>query len=153
QRDDLTMTYTARINQKAASDPAKNPARYHSLDFLTNAYLQLGQDQQAKHIVDARNSISEYPATFRYSGHTAFAAIPVRYAFERAAWAEAAALAISKTPFAQAEAIAWFGRAVGAARNGELAKAKDAVDNLRVIKDRLDKASDEYRAGEVDIQM
>ena len=90
--DDLTMAYTARINPQAASDPAKNPARYHSLDFLTNAYLQLGQDQQAKRIVDARNSVAEYPATFRYSGHTAFAAIPVRYAFERAAWAEAAAL-------------------------------------------------------------
>jgi tetratricopeptide (TPR) repeat protein len=150
--DDLTMAYTARISPQAASDPAKNPARYHSLDFLTNAYLQLGQDQQAKDIVDARNSVSEFSATFRYSGHTAFAAIPVRYAFERAAWAEAAALAIPKTPFAQAEAIAWFGRAVGAAHNGELAKAKDAVDHLRVLKDKLNKASDEYWAGQVAIQ-
>jgi len=150
--DDLTMAYTTRINPQAASDPAKNPARYHSLDFLTNAYLQLGQDQQAKLIVDARDTVSEYPATFRYSGHTAFAAIPVRYAFERSAWAEAAALAIPKTPFAQAEAISWFGRAVGAARNGELAMAKDAVDHLRVLKDKLDKASDEYWAGQVAIQ-
>jgi tetratricopeptide (TPR) repeat protein len=150
--DDLTIAYTARINPQAASDPAKNPARYHSLDFLTNAYLQLGHDQQAKRIVDARNSVAEYPATFRYSGHTAFAAIPVRYAFERAAWAEAAALAIPKTPFAQAEAITWFGRAIGAARNGELTKAKDAVDHLRALKDRLDKASDEYWAGQVAIQ-
>jgi predicted Zn-dependent protease len=82
-----------------------------------------------KRTVDACNSVSEYPATFRCSGHTAFAAIPVRHAFERAAWAEpAAALAVPKTPFAQAEAITWFGRPVGAARNGELAKAKDAVD-------------------------
>jgi predicted Zn-dependent protease len=151
--DDLTMAYTARINPQAASDPAKNPARYHSLDFLTNAYLQLGHDQQAKRIVDARNSVLEYPATFRYSGHTAFAAIPVRYAFERAAWAEAAALAIPKTPFAQAEAIAWFGRAVGAARNGELTKAKDAVDHLRALKDTLDKANDAYWAGQVAIQV
>jgi len=150
--DDLTMAYTTRINPQAASDPAKNPARYHSLDFLTNAYLQLGQDQQAKLIVDARDTVSEYPATFRYSGHTAFAAIPVRYAFERSAWGEAAALAIPKTPFAQAEAISWFGRAVGAARNGELAMAKDAVDHLRVLKDKLDKASDEYWAGQVAIQ-
>ena len=150
--DDLTIAYTARINPQAASDPAKNPARYHSLDFLTNAYLQLGNDQQAKRIVDARNSVAEYPATFRYSGHTAFAAIPVRYAFERAAWAEAAALAIPKTPFAQAEAITWFGRAIGAARNGELTKGKEAVDHLRALKDRLDKASDEYWAGQVAIQ-
>jgi tetratricopeptide (TPR) repeat protein len=150
--DDLTMAYAARISPQAASDPARSPARYHSLDFLTNAYLQLGQDQQAKRIVDARNSVPEFPADFRYSGHTAFAAIPVRYAFERSAWAEAAALAIPKTPFAQAEAISWFGRAVGAARNGELAKAKDAVDHLGMLKDRLGTVSDEYWAGQVAIQ-
>src|SRR5882672_2350086 len=150
--DDETIAYTARVNPQAAADPAKNPGRYHFLAFLTNAYLQLGQDQQAKRIVDARDSVAEYPAGFRYSGHTAFAAIPVRYAFERAAWPEAAALAIPKTPFAQAEAIAWFGRAIGAARSGEPAKAKEAIDQLHGLKDRLAKANDAYWTGQVVIQ-
>ena len=150
--DNETIAYTARVNPQAAADPAKNPGRYHSLDFLTNAYLQLGQDQQAKRIVDARNSVAEYPAGFRYSGHTAFAAIPVRYALERAAWAEAAALAIPKTPFAQAEAIAWFGRAVGAARSGNATKAREAIDHLRVLKERLAQANDAYWTGQVLIQ-
>ena len=150
--DDETIAYTARVDPQAAADPAKNPGRYHFLDFLTNGYLQLGQDQQAKRIVDARNSVAEYPAGFRYSGHTAFAAIPVRYAFERAAWSEAAALAIPKTPFAQAEAIAWFGRAIGAARSGDLTKAKEAIDQLRVLKDRLAQANDAYWTGQVVIQ-
>src|SRR4051812_45234538 len=150
--DEETIAYTARVNPQAGADPAKNPGRYHSLDFLTNAYLQLGQDQEAKRIVDARNSVAEYPAGFRYSGHTAFAAIPVRYAFERAAWPEAAALAVPKTPFAQAEAIAWFGRAIGAARSGDPAKAKEAIDQLHVLKDRLAKANDAYWTGQVVIQ-
>ena len=150
--DDETVAYTARVNPQAAADPAKNAGRYHFLDFLTNAYLQLGQDQRAKRIVDARNSFTEYPANFRYSGHTAFAAIPVRYALERAAWVEAAALEIPKTPFAQAEAIAWFGRAIGAARSGDLTKAKEAIDQLRVLKDRLAKANDAYWTGQVAIQ-
>jgi predicted Zn-dependent protease len=150
--DNETIAYTARIDPKAAADPAKNAGRYHFLDFLTNAYLQLGQDQQAKTIVDARNSVAEYPAGFRYSGHTAFAAIPVRYAFERAAWGEAAALAIPKTPFAQAEAIAWFGRAVGAARSGDVTKAKEAIDRLAALKERLAQANDVYWTGQVLIQ-
>jgi hypothetical protein len=150
--DDATIAYTARVNPQAAAEPAKDPGRYHFLDFLTNAYLQLGQDQQVKRIVDARNSVAEYPAGFRYSGHTAFAAIPVRYAFERAAWAEAAALAIPKTPFPQAEAITWFGRAVGAARSGDLAKAKEAIDQLHILKDRLAKVNDAYWTGQVAIQ-
>ncbi len=150
--DDQTIADTARVDPKAAAEPAKNPGRYHFLDFLVNAYLQLGQDRQAKRIVDARDSVAEYPAGFRYSGHTAFAAIPVRYAFERGAWTEAAALAIPKTPFAQAEAIAWFGRAVGAARSGDPTKARAAVDQLRVLKDRLAKANDAYWTGQVAIQ-
>ena len=150
--DDATIAYTARVNPQAAADPAKDPGRYHFLDFLTNAYLQLGQDQWAKRIVDARDSFAEYPAGFRYSGHTAFAAIPVRYAFERAAWAEAATLAIPKTPFAQAEAIAWFGRAIGAARSGDMTKAREAIDRLGVLKDKLAKANDDYWAGQVAIQ-
>src|SRR3954447_24380410 len=150
--DQETLAYTAGVDPKAAAEPAKNPGRYHSLDFLTNAYLQLGQDQQAKAIVDARNSVAEYPAGFRYSGHTAFAAIPVRYAFERAAWAEAAALAIPKTPFPQAEAITWFGRAVGAARSGDPATAKEAIEQLRVLKDSLAKVNDAYWTGQVAIQ-
>src|SRR3954467_13727944 len=150
--DQETLAYTAGVDPKAAADPAKNPGRYHSLDFLTNAYLQLGQDQQAKAIVDARNSVAEYPAGFRYSGHTAFAAIPVRYAFERGAWAEAAALEIPKTPFAQAEAITWFGRAIGAARIGDLTKANEAINQLRVLKERLAQANDAYWTGQVHIQ-
>ena len=150
--DDETIAYTARVDPQAAADPAKNPGRYHFLDFLTNGYLQLGQDQQAKRIVDARNSVAEYPAGFRYSGHTAFAAIPVRYAFERAAWSEAAALAIPRTPFAQAEAIAWFGRAIGAARSGDLTKAREAVDQLGRLRDTLAKANDAYWTGQVAIQ-
>ncbi len=150
--DHETLAYTARVDPQAAADPAKNAGRYHFLDFLTNAYLQLGLDLQAKRIVDARNSVAEYPAGFRYSGHTAFAAIPVRYAFERSAWAEAAALQIPKTPFAQAEAIAWFGRAIGATRSGDLTKAKEAIDQLRVLKDRLAKANDAYWTGQVVIQ-
>jgi hypothetical protein len=150
--DDRAIAYTASVDPWAAADPAKNPARYHSLDFLTNAYLQLGQDQQAKRIVDARNSVAEFSAGFRYSGHTAFAAIPVRYAFERAAWAEAAALAIPKTPFAQAEAITWFGRAIGAARGGNPGKAGEAIDQLRVLKDRLATANDAYWTGQVAIE-
>src|SRR3954471_18315026 len=105
--DQAAPACTAGVNPQAAAEPAKDPGRYHFLDFLTNAYLQLGQDQQVKRIVDGRNSVAEYPASFRYSGHTVFAPIPVRYAFERAAWAEAAALAIPKTPFPQAEAITW----------------------------------------------
>src|SRR5262249_6682456 len=150
--DETTLAYTARINSQAAANPAANPARYHSLDFLTNAYLQTARDRQAKRIVDTRNAMTEFPAGFRYSGHTAYAAIPVRYAFERGAWGEAASLAVPKTPFAQAEAIVWFARAVGAARSDDVAAARQALDQLRRLRETLVKANDPYWSGQVEIQ-
>jgi len=50
------------------------------------------------------------------------------------------------------EAITWFGRAIGAARSGELPKAKEAVDQLGGLKDKLAKANDAYWRGQVAIQ-
>jgi tetratricopeptide (TPR) repeat protein len=152
--DEMTRSYTARVNPQLAANQAKNAGRYHSLDFLITAHLQLGQDQKAKVIVDTRNSFgdSEFPAGIRYSMHTAYAAIPVRYTFERGAWGEAATLPVARTAFPQAEAISWFGRAIGAARSGDPASAKQAVEQLSALKDKLVKANDSYWAGQVEIQ-
>ena len=126
--------------------------RYHSLDFLINAHLQLGQLKEAKRIVDLRNGLAQFLAEFRYTGHTAFAAIPVRYAFEREAWAEAAKLTIPKTPYPQAEAISWFGRALGAARSNDLESAKKTLVALQGLKKRLENSNEPYWAGQVHIQ-
>ena len=118
----------------AGAMQAANPGRYHSLDFLTNAYLQLGQDRRAKEIVDMRNSVIDVFKTTQFTAHTAFAAIPVRYAFERGAWAEAAMLPALDTEYPQAEAITWFGRALGAARSNDLASAVFALEHLQLIR-------------------
>jgi hypothetical protein len=156
-RSDLASV-DAFDNLSAHADPAAsingtpNPLAFHSLDFLTNAYLQLGQDQRAKAIVDARNIMSGYPASIRYSGHTAFAAIPVRYAIERGAWAEAAALQPALTPYPQAEAITWFGRALGAARSGDLAGAQLDLGEILRLRGQLASAHDSYWIEQLDIQ-
>ncbi|HEY6734441.1 MAG TPA: hypothetical protein VI256_11715 [Roseiarcus sp.] len=142
----------ARADTAASVNGAPNPLAFHSLDFLTNAYLQLGQDRRAKAIVDARNSMSGYPASIRYSGHTAFAAIPVRYAIERSAWAEAAALQPALTPYPQAESITWFGRALGAARSGDLAGARLDLAEIARLREQLASAHDSYWTEQLDIQ-
>jgi hypothetical protein len=149
--DASAKAYAAASPQFAAK-PAANPARYHSLDFLTNAYLQLAQDKRARAIVDERNSVAELPPEFRYSAHTAFAAIPVRYAIERGAWSEAAQLSPPRTPYAQAAAITWFGRALGAARSADLDGARRDVDEIVRLQAQLASAQDAYWAEQVDIQ-
>jgi len=149
--DASAKAYAAASPQFAAK-PAANPYRYHSLDFLTNAYLQLAQDKRARAIVDERNSIAELTPEFRYSAHTAFAAIPVRYAIERGVWTEAAQLPPPRTPYAQAEAITWFGRALGAARSADLDGARRDVEEMVRLRARLASAQDTYWADQVDIQ-
>ena len=151
-RSDLASVDAIDAQSAQADNGTPNPLAFHSLDFLTNAYLQLGQDQRAKAIVEARNSMSGYPASVRYSGHTAFAAIPVRYAIERSAWAEAAALQPALTPYPQAEAITWFGRALGAARSGDLAGARLDLAQIVRLRGQLASAQDSYWIEQLDIQ-
>jgi hypothetical protein len=150
--DAAAKAYAAAVNPGSVVNPAATAARYHSLDFLTNAYLQLAQDKRAKAIVDERNSVAELSPDYRYSGHTAFAAIPVRYAIERGAWAEAAALQVPRTPYPQAEAITWFGRALGAARSGDLADARRDIDEIARLRAELASAHDAYWIEQLDVQ-
>jgi tetratricopeptide (TPR) repeat protein len=72
----------------------------------------------------------------------ALAAIPARYALERRAWKEAAALAVAPASFPwetfpYAEAIVHFARAAGAARLGDLETARAAVAKLAPIQSTL----------------
>jgi hypothetical protein len=150
--DAAAKAYAATVNPGSVVNPAVIAARYHSLDFLTNAYLQLAQDKRARAIVDERNSVAELSPDYRYSGHTAFAAIPVRYAIERGAWAEAAALPVPRTPYPQAEAITWFGRALGAARSGDLPDARRDIDEIARLRAELASAHDAYWIEQLDVQ-
>lgn len=152
---DLASDAAAKAYAAAVSpvvNPAVNAARYHSLDFLTNAYLQLAQDKRARAIVDERNSVAELSPDYRYSGHTAFAAIPVRYAIERGAWAEAAVLPVPRTQYPQAEAITWFGRALGASRSGHLADARRGIDEIARLRAELATANDAYWIEQLDVE-
>jgi hypothetical protein len=123
----------------------------HAQDFRIHAHLQLAQDQEAKRIVDERNTI-EKPLPVRLPTETAFAAIPVRYAIERGRWAEAAVLEPRGLSFPQAQAIVHFSRALGAARGGDLASARRDVEQLQALRDALNQAKNAYWAEQVEIQ-
>jgi hypothetical protein len=123
----------------------------HGQDFRIHAHLQLAQDHEAKRIVDERNTIEKLTPV-RLPNETAFAAIPVRYAIERGRWAEAATLEPRGLSFPQAQAIVYFGRALGAARSGDLASARRDVEQLQALRDALSQAKNTYWAEQVEIQ-
>jgi tetratricopeptide (TPR) repeat protein len=128
-----------------------NLASTASAKAYTAKHLQGAQDQQARRIVDERNAI-EKVTPVRLPNDTAYAAIPVRYAIERGQWSEAAALEIHPSQYPQAEAIMQFGRALGASRSGDIAKARQAMDRLQALRDALTQSNERYWAEQVEIQ-
>ena len=131
---------------------ATHPSEPHHLDFMEYALLQTGQEGAAKQLRDQSNGITKLGFEFLGS-YTALAAVPARFALERQAWKEAAALEPKGSKFPQAEAITHFARAMGSARSGDLAAAERDVDNLKVIRASLENASQSYWASQVEIQM
>jgi hypothetical protein len=150
--DQATRNYASSTSDAAKANPASIPGRYHPLDFLVNAYLQIAQDRRAKAILDERNSPGATPSGGSITAHTGFAAIPVRYAFDRHAWAEAAAISPVQTTFKQAEAIVAFGRSMGAARIGNIGQAKEDLAHVARLRQELAAAGDPYWAEQVAIQ-
>src|SRR5256712_7613500 len=108
--------------------------RGHAWDYLVYAYLQQGRDGEAKRVVDEAASVTVgYPVGSLTNAY-ALAAIPVRYALERGAWAEATQLVVRPAPeWRAAEAITRFARAIGAARPGDTTLARVEILALAEI--------------------
>ena len=127
----------------------------HALDYQVYAYLQTAQDRAATRVLGELQSImAEVNTAEQYgmAGYYGAAAIPARYALERAAWKEAAALTPARTPFAYIDAMTYFARAVGAARTGSVPAAKADAQVLADFHTRLLAAKDAYWALQVEIQ-
>jgi hypothetical protein len=131
---------------------AAHPGEPHHLDFAEYALLQMGQEAPAKQLRDESNAIRKLGFDYLPS-YTALAAVPARFALERQAWSEAAALQPRGSQFPQAEAITYFARAMGSARNGDLVAAEREVGKLKELRAALENASQSYWAAQVEIQM
>jgi tetratricopeptide (TPR) repeat protein len=122
----------------------------HAMDYLAYAYLQGAQDRQAWGVLDELNKIGKVePESFKVA--YAFTAIPARYALERRRWDEAAKLPLHPVTgafpwqrFRWAEAHLYFARAIGAARNGETAAARQEVEKLAAIRQELVEVRGDY---------
>src|SRR5262245_39167548 len=103
---------------------------------MAYALLQMGQERRAQQLVNDNSVIKKFG--FEYLvGYTGLAAVPARFALERQAWTEAAALEPRGSQFPQAEAITYFARAMGLARIGGLAAAEQNLARLTELRPTL----------------
>jgi tetratricopeptide (TPR) repeat protein len=144
---DKAASYVARVMPGAASFD-----ELHAIDYLVYAYLQQGKLEEAKTLVDRTAAVKKIDNPSHFAAAYAISAVPGRYALERRQWKEAAALKVpsvvdwSKVPYA--EANIHYARAIGAARSGDLAVAREAVTRLEALRKMLTG----YWADQVEIQ-
>ncbi|MFN2400413.1 MAG: hypothetical protein ABR543_17500 [Gemmatimonadaceae bacterium] len=131
----------------------------HAADYAVYAYLQMGKESDAKAILDGLPALAARfdpnaitGAAPGSAGVFAIAAIPARWALERDAWAEAAALEPRASAYPYTEAMTYFARALGASRTSDLTKARAAIDSLASIQQRLSAKGEGYWAEQVAIQ-
>src|SRR5437899_5817203 len=106
---------------------------------MVYAYLQMADDAGADKVeAEARafRPLNDSGLGQVFGG----TAIPARLALERGRWAEAAQLELPPTVseagwkrFPQAEAINAFARALGAARSGDAASARQEIERLHTL--------------------
>jgi 1,2-phenylacetyl-CoA epoxidase PaaB subunit len=128
----------------------------HAWDYEVYAYLQTAQDAAAKRILDEVGQMTaNQPASGAGPGLAAgFAgtAIPARFALERSAWAEAAALPVRSSGAPFVEATTRFARALGAARSGNPTAANADIEQLAALRDKEIQAKDAYWTTQIDIE-
>jgi hypothetical protein len=140
---------TASVN---AAKAEKSVGNYlHAQDYMVYAHLQLGQDRQARAVIDDMLKETDFKATV-LAAHYALAASPARYAVERGDWAAASQLPVRPSNLGYVMAISHFARALGAARSGKPDDAKPDIAKLDELRDKLRDAKDSYWAVIVDIQ-
>jgi hypothetical protein len=140
-----------RRSVAAARAEVNGQEQAHAMDYIVHAHLQLGQDAEAKRIVDEIASIKGInPAIF--IGPYGISAMPARYALERRAWKEAAALQPQPSQFPFTEANTHFARGLGFARMGDTGAAEKEVAELAARRDALEHQKNTYWANQVDVQ-
>jgi hypothetical protein len=137
----LASAAAARAEMAKTHPGATAYNELHALDYLEYAYLQRADDDAARGVVDAVGRVTSLDVPDLAAAY-GLAAVPARYALERRAWREAAALeprpqTFPWAKFPHAEAIVHFARAVGAARAGDIETARAACVRLAEIHSAL----------------
>jgi tetratricopeptide (TPR) repeat protein len=109
----------------------------HAIEYLVYAHLQRGADGEAAKQVARLVGTARLQPTFKTAFH--LSSTRARYALERHAWAEAMALPVREPAtldwdrFAWPEAVTWFARGLGAARQSRGADAQSAAVRLAAL--------------------
>ena len=147
----------SNLASKAAAQKSGDAGdELHARDYLVYAYLQRGQDSEARSAFQSLPKLQPGDAAY-FAGLFSMATMPARFAVERHRWADAAALTLPPNTFpggryAAAESNNVYARALGSARTGDVKGAQTALQQLSALRDTLTREQDKYWPEQVGIQ-
>ncbi len=118
----------------------------HALDYKLYGFLQRGDDERAREVLDEALSTGPYQESFNSAFHLAI--MPARFAIERRAWEEAAELEPRQPDYLEwdqyfwPEALSWYGRGLGAVHTGDLESAQAAEARMMELRDAASEAEE-----------
>ena len=145
-----------RAAEAALEHPAGDQGQFvwdefpHAIEYLIYAHLQSGEDDRAAAQLARLAQTARLEPTFKTAFH--LASTRARYALERRAWNEAMSLAPREPAdlpwdrFAWPEAITWFARGLGAARQRAGDEALRSIRRLEALEAGAAKAGEDLFA-------
>jgi tetratricopeptide (TPR) repeat protein len=124
----------------------------HAMDYLIYAYLQAGRNSEAARLLQELGVMPDLQVSQFKVGYAA-TAMPARYALERRAWDEAAAIPPKLGSPPQVLAITYWCHATGLARSGKPDAAERELEKLSQSLREVRKKNDDYWAAQVEIQI
>jgi len=144
--DSVASNQRARAAAHAQGDIGEE---LHAMDYLTYAYLQLGDHDEAAKVVAAVRAMTDLPASQFKVGYAA-SAMPVRLAIESRDWDAAAGLTPLPGSAPKVAAVIYWARALGHAR-AKIPSSPDAdIADLKACLDQLRASGDDYWAAQTD---
>ncbi len=125
-QSNLASLAAAQEATKSGRDDGSGDA-LHAMMYLTYSYLQSGDDESARHVVE---SIKSVPGATANSVINNQAILEALYAVETHDWKQASALISEPGTFPYARMRTYWARAIGAARSGDVLSARQNIEKL-----------------------
>jgi len=139
---DSNLASIAATRKTAAMHMGGEGHQFHAMDFLEYAYLQSGRETDAQHLIEEVRAMPAMKDMYGLGFDPrvyAMVVFPARYDLELHHWSDAAAL--TEVPDADIgdSSVIYWARAIGEAREGNVAAARQDIASIASIRRTLAK--------------
>jgi tetratricopeptide (TPR) repeat protein len=133
---DSNLASVAASRNAAVTHMGDEGHQYHAMEFLMYAYLQSGQEEKVKHLIEEVKSLPKMKSMYGITADPqvfALLSFSAGYLLELHHWSEAAVLPLTPGTEFGDDSITYLVRVIGAARSGNAELARQNVAEIESI--------------------